>query len=219
MLCKNCGSEVGQGKFCTNCGMEATPPISSPKPVYCTHCGSEIGQAKFCPNCGAAARPAQSYPAVQSQIPASYPTGQTTPVETFNLFTAYLSMFKKYAQFHGRSRRSEYWFACLANSLLVLLVLMFSFIPTFLDTAKMGYPSDTSLFIMTIGSIIVTIYGLAVLVPSLALQVRRLHDTGKSGWLSLLSLIPYVGSIVLLIFCAQDSQPGANKYGENPKGQ
>ena len=97
MLCKNCGAEVGQGKFCPNCGMEVTPPVSYPNPVYCTHCGSEIGQAKFCPNCGAAARPAQSYPAVQSQIPAYNPAGQTNPIESFNLFTAYRSMFKKYA--------------------------------------------------------------------------------------------------------------------------
>lgn len=128
-------------------------------------------------------------------------------------------MFKKYAQFHGRSRRSEYWFAYLANSLLVLLVLFISFLPTLLDAANTGYPSDTSLFIMTIGSIVTAIYGLVVLIPSLAMQVRRLHDTGKSGWLSLLSAVPYIGGILLLVFCAQDSQPGANKYGANPKGQ
>jgi uncharacterized membrane protein YhaH (DUF805 family) len=61
------------------------------------------------------------------------------------------------------------------------------------------------------------IYSLAVLIPSLAVGVRRLHDTGKSGWWLLLALIPVVGVIVLLVFMCQDSNPGQNQYGPNPK--
>ena len=67
------------------------------------------------------------------------------------------------------------------------------------------------------GIIALSIYSLVILVPTWALTVRRLHDIGKSGWFALLSLIPYVGSIIIIIFAAMDSQPGPNQYGPNPK--
>jgi len=62
------------------------------------------------------------------------------------------------------------------------------------------------------------IYSLAVLIPSIAVAIRRLHDTGRSGWWILISLVPLIGTIVLLVFTVQDSQPGDNEYGPNPKG-
>lgn len=62
------------------------------------------------------------------------------------------------------------------------------------------------------------LYSLAVLIPSLAVSVRRLHDTSRSGWWLLIALIPLVGAIVLIVFMAQDSKPGENQYGANPKG-
>lgn len=73
-------------------------------------------------------------------------------------------------------------------------------------------------FFATLGNIIIGLFGLAIIVPTLALWMRRLHDTGKSGWWLLISLVPAVGSIVLLIFALLDSQPGDNQYGPNPKG-
>ncbi len=66
--------------------------------------------------------------------------------------------------------------------------------------------------------IVMMIYLLVILIPSLALCVRRLHDTGKSGWFFFISFIPLVGAILLLVFLATDSQPGPNQYGPNPKG-
>ena len=66
-------------------------------------------------------------------------------------------------------------------------------------------------------SAIFIIYYLIVLVPSLAVAARRLHDTGKSGWMLLISLIPLIGGIILLVFMCSDSQPSDNKYGPNPK--
>jgi uncharacterized membrane protein YhaH (DUF805 family) len=65
---------------------------------------------------------------------------------------------------------------------------------------------------------ILGLYGLAVFIPSLAVGVRRLHDTGRSGWWLLISLVPIIGIIVLIVFLVQDSQNGTNQYGENPKG-
>jgi uncharacterized membrane protein YhaH (DUF805 family) len=62
-----------------------------------------------------------------------------------------------------------------------------------------------------------SIYGLVVLIPGIAVSVRRLHDADRSGWWLLIGLIPLIGAIVLLVFMAQDSQPGANQYGPNPK--
>ena len=64
---------------------------------------------------------------------------------------------------------------------------------------------------------VVSLYSLLVLLPSLAVSVRRLQDTGKSGWFVLLGLIPLVGGLILIYFYAQDSQPGENQYGDNPK--
>jgi uncharacterized membrane protein YhaH (DUF805 family) len=67
-------------------------------------------------------------------------------------------------------------------------------------------------------SILSGLFVLANILPALAVGVRRLHDTGRSGWWLLIALIPLVGVIVLIIFYVQDSQPGVNKYGPNPKG-
>ena len=66
-------------------------------------------------------------------------------------------------------------------------------------------------------SVLGSLYGLAVLIPSIAVSVRRLHDTNRSGWWLLIALVPLIGAIVLLVFMAQDSQPGKNQYGSNPK--
>ncbi|MEF2278572.1 DUF805 domain-containing protein [Deinococcus sp. YIM 134068] len=66
--------------------------------------------------------------------------------------------------------------------------------------------------------VLTVVYGLAVLLPSLAVGVRRLHDTGRPGWWLLIGLVPFVGGIVLLIFYVLDSQPGSNTWGPNPKG-
>jgi uncharacterized membrane protein YhaH (DUF805 family) len=109
----------------------------------------------------------------------------------------YLAVLKKYAVFSGRARRSEYWFFFLFNFLIALVLGL-------IDEA-VGF----SLFSL--------IYGLAVFVPGIAVSVRRLHDTGRSGWWLLLLLIPIVGPIVILIFMVLDSQPGDNLYGPNPK--
>jgi len=105
----------------------------------------------------------------------------------------------QYAGFSGRARRSEYWWFALASFLA-------SVVASIIDTA--------------IGvSILEWILTLALLVPSLAVAVRRLHDTGRSGWWLLIGLIPLVGAIVLLVFFCQDSRPGTNQYGPSPKYQ
>ncbi len=110
----------------------------------------------------------------------------------------YLEVWKQYAVFSGRSRRTEYWSFILCN-LAILIVLRI--IDGLTDSSGM----------------IMLIYSLAVLIPSIAVSVRRLHDTDRSGWWLLVTLFPFFGVLVLLMFMAQDSDPKRNQYGPNPK--
>ena len=116
----------------------------------------------------------------------------------------YLEVLKKYAVFHGRARRAEYWYFVLFN-LIVLIVLE-------LIDALLG----TYSFVQGVG-LLSGIYSLAVIIPSLAVTVRRLHDIDRTGWWILINLIPLVGTIVLLVFAVTDGTPGSNRYGANPK--
>ena len=112
---------------------------------------------------------------------------------------------KKYVCFSGRARRKEYWMFTLFNFIAALIV---GFIGGFLSSA-----TEVSAF-----AFLGTIYNLAVLLPSLGVLFRRLHDIGKSGWWWLIGIVPFVGWIVIIVFCCLDSQPGENQYGSNPKG-
>jgi uncharacterized membrane protein YhaH (DUF805 family)/ribosomal protein L40E len=116
----------------------------------------------------------------------------------------YLAVLKKYAVFAGRARRKEYW-RFLGFNLLIVVVL-----------AVIGGTIGTSRAHTGVG-LLSGIYAAAVLIPGLAVSVRRLHDTNRSGWWLLVVLIPLVGAIVLLVLYAQDGQPGENQYGPSPK--
>jgi uncharacterized membrane protein YhaH (DUF805 family) len=108
--------------------------------------------------------------------------------------------FQKYAVFSGRARPSEYWWWVLFNILLVVvLVLVFS-----------GGGTETG------AEALIGLAWLALLLPSLAVTVRRLHDTGRSGWWWFISLVPLVGPIVLIVFLATAGDPGPNRYGPAP---
>lgn len=109
----------------------------------------------------------------------------------------YLEVLKKYAVFTGRARRREYWMFFLVNFIVGLVLAV---IGRVLDLEILQY-----------------LYSLAVLLPGLGVSVRRLHDTGRSGWWLLISLVPLIGAIVLLVFLVSDSQPDTNQYGPNPK--
>ncbi len=111
---------------------------------------------------------------------------------------AYKKFWQNYANFTGRSRRSDYWYVVLANIVIGLV----------LGVVAKALPALTFLD---------ELYSLVVLIPNLAVAVRRLHDIGKSGWLCLVVFIPLVGGIICLIWLATDSQPGNNEYGSNPK--
>ncbi len=115
----------------------------------------------------------------------------------------YLKVIKNYAGFSGRARRKELW-------MFLLIHMAVSFVLGFVD-GLLGLTIAEGVGILS------TIYVLAVFIPTLAVQVRRMHDVGRSGWWLLLSLIPLAGLIVLY-WMVKDSDPGSNQYGENPKG-
>ena len=115
----------------------------------------------------------------------------------------YKNAFKKYADFRTRARRSEYWYFALFNALFILLLSL-------VDTV-LGFGSEDTLGIFG------GLYSLVVVIPSLAVCVRRLHDIGKSGWWIFIVIIPFIGALILFLFAIRDSQPGTNEYGPNPK--
>jgi len=117
----------------------------------------------------------------------------------------YLGVLKKYTVFSGRAQRAEYWYFVLFNMIVGVALSM-------IDQATGTLDPDSGVGLLG------GLYSLAVLLPSLAVAVRRLHDTGRSGWWMFILLIPLIGVIALLIFFVQDSQDGSNEYGNNPKG-
>ncbi|WP_407542962.1 DUF805 domain-containing protein (plasmid) [Deinococcus radiomollis] len=129
----------------------------------------------------------------------------------------YLKAYRNYANFTGRSRRRDYWMFVLISTLISLGL---QFVITLLGGNLLD-PTNTS-SVSPFALVLTVIYGiyiLATIVPNIAINVRRLHDVGYSGWVFLIVLIPIVGPIVLLVFDATDSKPGTNQWGQNPKGQ
>lgn len=117
----------------------------------------------------------------------------------------YLKCLNKYADFDGRASRSEYWYFTLFNYMGLFA------------TALVGALLSN---ISEVFAVLVFLYALGIAIPSLAVGARRLHDTGRTGWLQLITAIPFVGfigAIVLLIFLCQDSSFERNQYGPNPK--
>lgn len=116
----------------------------------------------------------------------------------------YLKVLKQYADFSGRARRKEYW-------MFVLFNMIFTIVAMILDNV-LGIAMEGIGYGPLYG-----LYALAMLIPGLAVAVRRLHDVGKSGWMILIALIPLIGSIWLLVLMVTDSNTGENQYGQNPK--
>jgi len=118
----------------------------------------------------------------------------------------YKMAFTKYADFKTRSTRNEFWWFVLCNILIIFAISFLMGISEFLGSSILGF-IFTGIYVL---------YNLAVFIPNLALSVRRLHDTGRSGWFLLLSFIPLIGLIILLIFFVQESKPETNQWGPVP---
>ena len=125
-----------------------------------------------------------------------------------------LMPFMRYFDFAGRSRRKEYWMFFLLNLIIitvmttVLFSLGFSMDPY---AASSGGPVTWLIFA------VLGLYSLIVLIPSIAVQVRRFHDQDKSGWFVLINFVPYIGGLIVLVFMLLEGTRGPNKYGPDPK--
>lgn len=109
----------------------------------------------------------------------------------------YLKVLRNYAEFEGRARRMEYWMFVLVNLGVLFVLGMLEHL--------VGLPS-----------VLVSLYSLAILIPSIAVSVRRLHDTDRSGWWILIGFIPLIGTLVLLVFYCFGGDPGDNDFGPDP---
>src|SRR5207302_6213198 len=107
-------------------------------------------------------------------------------------------VLEKYADFSGRARRAEYWWFTLANVIVDVVLLILA--------------AASNVFF-----VLLVIYWIALIVPSIAVTFRRLHDTDKSGWFILFGFVPFVGGLILLIFMVLDSTHGTNQWGTSEK--
>jgi uncharacterized membrane protein YhaH (DUF805 family) len=117
------------------------------------------------------------------------------------------TLMKKYADFNGRARRKEYWTFVLFNVLIALIGYLIAGLGASMESSAM------SMF----GMLFLILTGIGLLIPNIAVAVRRMHDTNRSGWSLLLSLIPLVGAIILLVYTLSEGNRGPNQYGPDPK--
>ena len=147
----------------------------------------------FCWKCGEMmADTAKFCPACGAMQQTNIPSVNPVEKDKVGFVQAVKLFFTNYTNFKGRSRRSEYWWFCLFN--MIVSTLLTLIIPD-----------------------IAGLWSVVILVPTLSLVVRRLHDIGKSGWWYLLMLVPLVGGIILLIWFCRDSDPQSNQWGVSPK--
>lgn len=118
----------------------------------------------------------------------------------------YFAVLKRYSTFAGRAPRTEYWMFALVNFIVCVALGI-------VGTILLGSSAKVALIV----NLVLLAYCLLVLLPSIAVTVRRLHDTGRSGGWFWIVLVPFVGAFVLLVFTVLDSTPGTNPYGPSPK--
>ncbi len=199
--------------YCRNCGAESQDRV-----VLCTKCGVLMGDGyNYCPNCGFQHDPkavicvkcGHGLKSVVKTNKGGSIRIASSNIRNKNVYTlpeAIKTCWNKYADFSGRACRAEYWFWGLFQFLIIMFITIFLVIATVLDD---------DVFITIVG-VLFFIVCLVLFIPSLAVTIRRLHDIGFSGWMFLVSLVPYYGSVVLLVWGCQDSV-GDNEYGNNPK--
>ncbi|HET9647676.1 MAG TPA: DUF805 domain-containing protein [Microlunatus sp.] len=149
------------------------------------------------------------------QAPSGYPvTGGEPPLDHpwygIGFVDAVKRAFKKYATFQGRASRGEYWWWALATSVVFIVLSVLAVVLMIATSPDGGSTPGVGGIVVYV---VIVLVGLGVIVPSIAVAVRRLHDAGYSGWFYLLSLIPSVGGIILLVLCVMPTSPQAPKYG------
>lgn len=199
-LCKTCGAKLNDdAAFCYICGGAAVQAdtIKAPTDFDDTEATTVLNESEFDDKAEETTVLSGNSPYQNNNL---YQGGNNQSeysniIEKPSFKDCYIKFWKNYTNFSGRARRSEYWYVVLAN-ILISLVTMIPYV----------------------GPVIDGLYMIAILVPTLALMVRRLHDLGKDWYYIFFALIPLVGQIIMLVWFCTDSQVGANEFGENPKG-
>lgn len=128
----------------------------------------------------------------------------------------FLQPYKKYAQFSGRASRKEYWTFYVFQTLLFVGLACMLVACGIMGAEGGGMGSGPGGFGIAIAAVL-GLFGLVTLVPSIAVMVRRLHDRDLSGWFALLSLIPYIGGIIIIVLLVMPGTSGPNRFGDDPK--
>lgn len=137
------------------------------------------------------------------------------------------SVYRKYAAFEGRARRAEFWYFYLFEIIVMVplygiglasLALGGGLSDSTSSTGTSTAPASVPLIVLgAIALVLFSVFALATLIPRLAVTVRRLHDTGRSGWWIFISYVPFVGGILLLVWLASSGEYGPNRFGGDPK--
>lgn len=125
--------------------------------------------------------------------------------------------YRRYAEFSGRSRRMEYWMFVLFNMLVSSAIAIVFGQNQATQTTQVGFQIGFSTNLTGTGGILQNLFGLVSFIPGLAVYIRRLHDSDRSGWWTLLVFLPLFGWIALLVFACLDGTRGPNRFGEDPK--
>lgn len=153
--------------------------------MMCNKCGtSNVDNAKFCARCG-------------NSLGVSY---SNQPVEAKD--GCFIDGMKRWSDFDGRATRSQYWCFVLFEWLIIIAFV-------FIGVIIKGNDEEPNLALI----LLISVPYLIMLVPSIAIQTRRLHDSNKSGWMQLLLLIPYIGALIILVINLLPSDKGSNRYG------
>jgi uncharacterized membrane protein YhaH (DUF805 family) len=144
------------------------------------------------------------YPGQQASFGPN-PDDLDAPLYGATIGQAFTRFWKKYATFSGRASRSEYWW-------FTLIGFVVGVVTTLIDVVAAGSFAEANANVTGLGDMLSYVWALATLVPSLALGVRRLHDTNRSGWWLLIVLVPLVGAIVLLVFYLTGPNPAGARF-------
>mgnify|MGYP001017370345 FL=1 len=202
MICQHCGNPLPKGaKFCSICGQPQAQ-------LTCNNCGTPLEpNTLFCSNCGTPVTNTSTAP----EAVRTPPTQKTSPVYDWDPFelneldTLTFVLTKKYAEFQGRASRSEFF----RYNLMISLCL--TIIPIIMGIIKLVSNNIMTVIVLYV---LLGIIELALILPGLAIAVRRLHDTNKSGWFFLINFIPIVGPIWFLILMLTKGDTYTNNYGE-----
>ena len=202
MICQHCGNPLPEGaKFCSICGQPQAQ-------LTCRNCGTPLEpNTLFCSNCGTPVNNTSTTPEAEKTSPTqkTNPVYDWDPFELNELDTLTFVLTKKYIEFQGRASRSEFFRYNLMISLCLTIV------PIIMGIIKLATNDIMTIIVLYI---LLGIIELALILPGLAIAVRRLHDTNKSGWYFLINFIPIVGPIWFLILMLTKGDTYTNNYGE-----